>query len=250
MPFTFLAHQAPVLPLALVWPRRFDALALCVGSMAPDFAYVAAGTRFAFATHSAWGLVWFCLPFTLIVSALVRRAAPTLIVHLPLPAALRLGAARLLAPAPPLHRTLVGAALGAATHIVLDAFTHRHGFGVKAFPPLTDAPIIVFGRPVPYYSLLQGPGSLVLAVLAALALRALARKRPVPAALPQPTPESRRTFNYFVIIGLLLTCTLTLALYPAGGLPALILRLATLTFFTLVLAARAAEPAESSHPRP
>ena len=42
MPFTFLAHQAPVLPIKARRPDRWDGLALVVGSMAPDLAYVVA----------------------------------------------------------------------------------------------------------------------------------------------------------------------------------------------------------------
>lgn len=234
MPFTFLAHQAPVLPLALVWPRRFDALALCIGSMAPDFAYVAAGTRLAFATHNTWGLAWFCLPVTLVATLLIRRTAPTLVTQLPLPLALRRGATNLLGPAPPLLRTITSAALGAATHIVLDAFTHRRGFGVAWFPALETSPFTLLGRPVPYYSLLQGPGSLV---LAALALRALARRSPTNPPLPVPTPAARRRFTRIAVPGLLLSIALTLAMAPLGGIPAAILRLTTFVFLTLTLAA-------------
>lgn len=250
MPFTFLAHQAPVLPLALVWPRRFDALALCVGSMAPDVAYVAAGTRWAFATHSAWGLVWFCLPLTLLVAALVRRAAPTWLVHLPLPGALRRGGAALLGPAPPLQVTLVSALIGAGSHVVLDAFTHRRGFFVLHCPALEAAPLPLLGRPVPVYSLLQGPGSLVLALLALLALRALAGRGPA-RPLPTPTLEARRRFTRAAVLALVLALALALAAYPLGGIPALILRLAVLGFLALVLAAVVArEPLGfSEHPR-
>jgi hypothetical protein len=40
MPVTFFAHQAPVLPIARRWPQATEGIALIVGSMAPDIAYV------------------------------------------------------------------------------------------------------------------------------------------------------------------------------------------------------------------
>ena len=44
MPFTFFAHQAPVLPVAWAWPNATDGVALVIGSMAPDLAYVLNGS--------------------------------------------------------------------------------------------------------------------------------------------------------------------------------------------------------------
>jgi hypothetical protein len=40
MPVTFFAHQAPVLPIARRWPQATEGIALIVGSMALDIAYV------------------------------------------------------------------------------------------------------------------------------------------------------------------------------------------------------------------
>jgi hypothetical protein len=240
MPFTFLAHQAPVLPLVLLRPRWFDGIALCIGSMAPDLAYLASGTRCAFASHTGPALLWFCLPVTLVLTALVRRCAGPLLAHLPLPAGTRGRLSPLTTPAPAWTITLVSAGIGAITHILLDACTHRRGLGVALWPALKSVALHLGDRPIPIYALLQGPGSLLLALLAALCLRALAR-RGAPMPLPRPTPASRRRFVRVVAFGLSLAVIVPLLALPMGGLPALIIRTATLLFAALVTASLAAQ---------
>lgn len=240
MPFTFLAHQAPVLPLVLLRPRWFDGVALCIGSMAPDLAYLASGTPCGFASHTAPALLWFCLPVTLVLTALSRRSAGSLLAHLPLSASTRAHLSPLSAPAPPWTITLVSAGIGAATHILLDACTHRRGLGVALWPSLKSVALHLGDRPIPIYSLLQGPGSLVLALLAALCLRALAR-RATPTPLPQATPASRRRFTLVAALGLSLAVLVPLLTIPMGGIPALVIRTATLMFAALVAASLAAQ---------
>lgn len=240
MPFTFLAHQAPVLPLVLLRPRWFDSVALCVGSMAPDFAYVVSGTRLGFASHTGPALLWFCLPITLVVGALVRRIWPALLVQLPLADPSRRRLASSLGPAPALPITIVSASLGAGSHVLLDAFTHPRGFGVAHWPVLTTK-LVIAGRSLPIYSLLQGPGSMVLALVAIACLAVLLRRAaPIDAAPPGP-PAGRRIFVACAAGGLGLGLLVALATASFGGLPAVILRFAALGFAALVLAALASE---------
>jgi len=123
VPLTFPSHPAAVLPLKLWRPHWFDGVALVVGSMAPDLGYVLDGSGLPVwpFSHQITGLVGWCLPLTLLLAWLIRRAAPVLAVHLPEagPLALRdygaLGAVR--------HRwllTVVSTLLGAASHLLLD----------------------------------------------------------------------------------------------------------------------------------
>lgn len=239
MPLTFLAHQAPVLPLVLLWPRRFDGVALCVGSMVPDFAYVAAGTSWRFVSHSAWGLAWFCVPVALVVSVVVRWISPTVLGHLP--AELRDGGGRLVGPTPPLLRTLVSVAIGAASHVLVDACTHRRGFVVERLPELRWAPLSFLGEPVPIYKLLQIPGSLVLAGLAWLGVRSLVR-RGVARALPVATVESRRWFVAVCVAGLVVSVAVAWWSRALGGAPGFLFRVVSVGFVGVVVAAVAASP--------
>jgi uncharacterized protein DUF4184 len=132
MPATFPAHPAAVLPLKIRWPRRFDGVALVIGSMAPDLAYPLDGTWWERPhpalpptyqiAHSWWGLLAWCLPVTLVCAYVVRRAAPAIAAHLPArPRTLALqdygaiGRSR-----PAWFITVWSALLGAATHLVWD----------------------------------------------------------------------------------------------------------------------------------
>lgn len=142
MPATFPSHAALVVPFKLRWPRRFDGVALVVGTAAPDMYYALNGYLVVPPTHNLPGLLWFALPVTLVATALIRRSAPVIAAHLPArPAwlALRdygvLGAVR-----HPWYVTVYSALLGGLTHLVWDGFTHApaagHGWGVRLVPAL------------------------------------------------------------------------------------------------------------------
>ncbi|MEU6983549.1 DUF4184 family protein [Streptomyces sp. NPDC046324] len=182
MPFT-LSHAAAVLPGI----RRdgtgrgpLIASALVAGSFAPDMTYFAAtaipgAMLFGNVTHSGLGVVTVDL---LIAGALV---AVWLMVREPLVALLpgrwqgrvygfmRGGSWRGRPAAPLAGWFCVSAALGAATHVVWDSFTHLDRWGTRAIPFL-DA--VVAGFPV-YLYLQYGGSALALALLVWFTVRAL-----------------------------------------------------------------------------
>jgi hypothetical protein len=123
VPSTFPTHPVAVLPLKIWRPRWFDGVALVLGSMAPDAAYVLDGSGLPVwpFSHEPLGLLGWCLPLTLVGARLVRWAAPAVAAHLPAggPFALRDYGAIVNAG----HRwwvTVTSALVGAASHIVLD----------------------------------------------------------------------------------------------------------------------------------
>lgn len=127
MPFTFFAHQVFVLPFKEAKPRWFDGTALCVGSMAPDFAYALMHTPLALSSHRFRAQLYWTVPLAWALTWLIRQ-------HLaePIGAQLpgRLGA-QVQALARTRHAGYVtawSALLGGLTHIVVDAFTHGHGW--------------------------------------------------------------------------------------------------------------------------
>ena len=127
MPATFPAHPAAILPLKLAYPRRLDGVALVLGAAAPDLPYVVEGFGFTVRGHSWHGLFWFCLPATLILAALVRRAAPHVAAHLPNGGVLALrDYGGLAATRYPLRVSALCALLGAATHVAWDSVTHPY----------------------------------------------------------------------------------------------------------------------------
>jgi hypothetical protein len=140
VPMTFPSHPVVVLPLKLWRPRWFDGVALVLGSASPDLAYLVDGSGLPVwpFSHQVAGLVGWCLPLTLLGCVLVRRAAPTVAVHLPAggPFALRdYGALRVSGHA--WWITVLSALLGAASHLVLD--------GLEALVPAAEYPGHIVG---------------------------------------------------------------------------------------------------------
>ncbi len=122
MPLTAPAHQAFVLPIKLVWPSRTDATALCIGAAAPDLGY----PMFGVDSHSPIGVALFAVPITLLAAWVLRHgAALGVFAQVPDAGPLRLHSYRAL-----VHRrpgwaiTLTCAVIGAASHVLVDAFTH------------------------------------------------------------------------------------------------------------------------------
>jgi hypothetical protein len=131
VPLTFFAHQSVVLPLKMTRPQWFDATALCIGAMAPDLAY-ALTYWLAVRSHRFIGFLVWAWPFGILGSIVVRRIAATVFAHLPDFGPLRVHSLRVLGRRKPrLGVTIVSAAIGAGSHIVLDGFTHKGRFGSR-----------------------------------------------------------------------------------------------------------------------
>jgi hypothetical protein len=134
MPLTFPAHQAAVLPLKLWKPQSFDGTALVVAAAAPDLAYPL-GSWLGRQSHTAIGLLVWAVPVTLVICRLLRwRVASGLFAQLPDGGPLRLRSYRSLTRRrPSLARTAVSALIGAASHVVIDGFTHGNRWGAQFF---------------------------------------------------------------------------------------------------------------------
>lgn len=135
VPFTFFAHQVVVLPFKWAKPRWFDGTALCVGSMAPDFAYAFSGTPLWFGSHTIYAQLFWTLPLTLAVTYGIRGfAAEALGSQLTEPLGSEVRA--LARSRPALSITVLSALLGGFSHILLDSFTHPHGWAFERFAVL------------------------------------------------------------------------------------------------------------------
>ncbi|MDH6136427.1 hypothetical protein P3T37_005855 [Kitasatospora sp. MAA4] len=186
MPFT-LSHPAAVLPLLRGVRGRgpLIASALVAGSMAPDVPYFAASLRPGAYRHGVLTHRWWAVP-TVDVAIAGALVAGWYGVRVPLLALLpdRWAAAADAATAPSVRWPSRGeaaafalsAAVGAATHVGCDAFTHQGRAGVRLLPALNRE---VAG--VPLCTVLQyGMSALALGGLG----RYLARELPPSQGLP------------------------------------------------------------------
>ncbi|OKJ70926.1 DUF4184 family protein [Streptomyces sp. CB02460] len=200
MPFT-LSHAAAVLPgIRRDGAGRGPLLAsaLVAGSFAPDLTYFAdsvipGAMEFGEVTHAVWGVVTVDVLVTAVALGLWLLLRDPLVALLPerwrgrVHGWLRGGGA----PKGPGRRGLgardagwfaVSAVIGAATHVVWDAFTHHDRWGVRLVPGLDGS---VAGYPV--FTLVQyGTSAPALLLLAWFTVSGLRRTgdRPVPASVP------------------------------------------------------------------
>jgi hypothetical protein len=258
VPFTFFAHQAPLLPLKVWRPAWFDGTALVAGSMVPDFGLGIGDTPVYVGSHAPAVQLWFSTPVAVMLALLVKKVvAPVLAPHLPDLPPFHLRAYAALArwpdtrPTGPAVLVLVSSALvGCLSHLILDSLTHAHGWAVESFPPLqvqvVVLPLGAQGRPFFVYDVLQ-IGITALGVL--ISLRYLRewgpeqarRARQVPeaerAATPQPTPAS--TTRLWVGVAVAWACgmavTLVCAVLKVGSTKSLVLLPFMVAFAGLVV---------------
>ena len=165
MPWTF-AHPAAVLPLrCFCGARRLSFAALVVGALSPDFCYYVGRFDLGAFTHTPLGILLACVPAGWVVLSVVRRLRDPVADLLPEPhrTAVHSASPISLPPTDPFAAaamTALSLALGAATHVAWDAFTHEGQFFVRHFPDLRTPISAVFGLQFRLYGVLQHASSL------------------------------------------------------------------------------------------
>lgn len=209
MPFT-LAHPTAVVPL-----RRWLPLpALVAGSLAPDLAYFLPLGATGSESHSAMGLVWFCLPVgmgALFIYLLVLR--PFALAMLPAGVSARMPPTLARQSGRDTAAALAAVAVGAASHVTWDSFTHSSGAVVRALPLLRrEVPLFAFYHPM-WFTVLQHASSVIgLTALALLAWRWWYRSAPL-AGSADRTPE------WVKVLVVLALCAPTVAAGANASLP-------------------------------
>lgn len=135
---------------------------MIIGSMSPDFSYILELIGPSLEVHSLWGIFYFCVPVSVLIvwvySRFLRTAWEEIFPWLFLREKVGLGS------------IAISAAIGAATHIIWDGFTHRTGWFVQRIELLGEIAFRVGGQDLPWYKLLQYASSLVGALLVLAAI--------------------------------------------------------------------------------
>lgn len=166
MPFTF-AHPAIVLPFGKIFKRGLSVTGLVIGSMSPDFEYFFRMRIFSAYSHTWEGLVWFDVPLAFVLVIFYEIfIKEKLITHLPGGLNRRFYYTRQ-------HVTfytvgyfiaiLASVALGAASHIAWDGFSHPNGMYVHQWPVLQRV-FNIYGYHLYGFTILQH-GSTLLGLL-------------------------------------------------------------------------------------
>ncbi|MEJ0087979.1 MAG: DUF4184 family protein [Pseudomonadota bacterium] len=173
MPFT-VSHAAAVLPLHRLSRQLLPISALMIGSMAPDFGYFFSLESSRLVTHSFAGLFTFALPAGLLVWLFyVRFLEKATITLLGDSWHTRFARTEPLTPGL-IARACIAIVLGAITHLLWDAITHRGTFATNAFPALLGpTPGLSW---LPIYHFLHGLSSVVGLVLLGMWAHGLRRQ--------------------------------------------------------------------------
>jgi Domain of unknown function (DUF4184) len=164
MPFT-ISHAAAVLPFSRLLARWRLLSATVIGSMVPDFGLFLPWRPPRVETHSAVGLLTFCLPLGLatfwIFQQLMKRPIMEILPDASYTRWHPFAEPADLASLSQWVLAACGVLAGAVTHLVWDGFTHEGARGVRMIPILDD-PIVDFaGRRLVGARLLQDVSSLI-----------------------------------------------------------------------------------------
>ena len=241
MAFT-LSHAAAVLPFSRPLARWRLLSAAVIGSMVPDFGWFMPLRPARFETHSALGLVIFCLPVGLATYWIFQRLMKVPLVEL-LPDGAHSRWRESAAPADYANprqwiMAACGVLAGAVTHLVWDAFTHEGARGVRMMPALDELIVGIGGHRMGGVRLLQDVSSLLgLVVVVAILAYGLRPGRGVAAAAAPRrlrTGERRAWIGAYVLTASALTGAFFLmrrpesaahgAALPVGGAAIAVLR--------------------------
>lgn len=152
MPFP-LAHPAAVLPLRRWCPRWFSLPALVIGSIVPDTGYFLGRWGIADLAHQTAGTFLYSLPVGLLLLGMLYGSAFVLRHHLPARWRRLLPRLALPRPGPPLA-ILLSLVVGACTHLLWDALTHKEGWLAHTWPLASAQVFSFFGHAVRIHHLL------------------------------------------------------------------------------------------------
>ncbi|WP_265333522.1 DUF4184 family protein [Paenibacillus guangzhouensis] len=198
-------------PLKSIKPKYFSLTGLILGSMAPDFEYFIMLEPYSWIGHSMAGLFFEALPLCTLLALIFHYIVKdVLAIHLP--AIWQLdqrayqirGAWNLRGPRAWLI-FLGSVALGFATHVLIDAFTHVSGYFVVRYAILREA--VVWNIPV--YKILQHSLSLLgLIVIGYVILTNLFRSNPnnSPVAPCATKKQKLQYWSIVIAIALAVTC--------------------------------------------
>jgi hypothetical protein len=140
-----LAHPAAALPLRRFCPRRLSFPALVIGSITPDLGYFLGRFDVEDFAHRPLGIVVFCLPVGLLLTAILFALRARVVEFLPdyqrrlfLPVCQRPRASWAI--------ILISLMIGVLLHIALDGFTHNDGWAVERVSALQTPLFSLAGR--------------------------------------------------------------------------------------------------------
>ena len=216
MPFT-LAHPAAVLPFRRFCPRHFNFPALVIGSITPDIGYLFGRWNVDEFSHSLPGSLGFGLPVGIVLMILFYSLRLPVIGILPkrqrqifFPLCQR--------PVGSLPAAVISLLFGIWTHLLLDSFTHKHGWLVEHLPVLQANVFSLEDKTLRIYNLLWYVCSLLGIAWLCFAYE---RWRELPVEAGRRSPAGAKLLNALLVALFILPVSAIHVLLP--GWPGLVL---------------------------
>lgn len=196
MPFTF-AHPAILLPFR----NKLSVTGLIIGCMSPDFEYFIRLKIYSNFSHTFWGIFFFCLPVSLVLSILFHQIIrKPLIENAPNYVYSRVAVYHDFSWMNYLNnnkiKIILSILIGAFSHILWDSFTHDDGFFVNQLDFLKSN-LTIHQKEIPVLKVLQH-----LSTIIGLSYMLILFHR-----LPKlHKPKNRIGLRYFFIILILTIC--------------------------------------------
>ena len=192
MPFTF-SHPAIVLPLKKISGKMLSLTGLVIGSVAPDFEYFIRMNVHGYYSHTLSGLFWFDLPLGLLLTFIYHNIVrDQLISNLPEILNRKLSAFKYFDWVAYFKKNwiivLVSILIGAASHLLWDAFTHDDGYFANKIPFLLRE-VTVAKMNVEICDILQQLSTLVGGLVVVLAIFSLKN---------QSLDQSDKKYKYWI----------------------------------------------------
>lgn len=195
MPFT-LAHPIASIPLRRYMGDFGILSALFIGAMAPDFVYMLPPEfvyYYRLESHTLMGLIKVSLPIGIGFFYLYHLLmAPVICSVFPAPLKHRLPEHLLLGRCPPSnnsHAVIASILIGAATHIIFDAFTHENAL-TSAITWFSTPLMTLDGHPVMPFRIVQHAGTVIgLMLIAWWIFRWYRETPPTTKLIWQPSPR-------------------------------------------------------------
>ncbi|MCR8656631.1 DUF4184 family protein [Paenibacillus endoradicis] len=214
MPFT-LSHAMFAIPIKYIKPKYFSTTGLILGSMSPDLEYFVKLEPYRSIGHSMLGLILQAIPLSMIIAYLVHH-----VIKVPLSLHitsrydlntrfyhfLQLESLKSFRSWIVLIMSII---IGFVTHILIDGFTHAHGFFVDLMPVLND----VLLMNIPTYKALQYGSSIMgFGLLCCLLGYYLYRSNTVSTVRIKVTKQQKYKYWLIVILTAILVTLLKLVL--------------------------------------
>lgn len=218
MPWTF-AHPAAILPFRRFCPKYLSLDGLIIGAISPDIGYYVGYLSLLNKAHTPIGVVFICMPASLLIIICIRLLHKHAAELLPSPHRQAIRSLRPIAITESISdffRLIVAIAIGAVTHIIWDSFTHATGYAVALISGLQAPVFTLAGKTIYLYKILQYVSTVFGIVVLVMTYQAWLSRVTSAQAYQDEQSDAQRYTILLVVFSVVLMAAVVLATFVTG----------------------------------